>query len=317
MTDAPSEDEQPTEGEDAPAEEVPAPDPAPAEEVPAEDAPAEAAPAADPAPAEEVPAEEPPAETDSPDPAADEPEAETEAPEPATEEPATEADAPAGEDAEQVAAEAPEAPEQEASEREAEAPKPAPKAKDVVPGADLEPIALGEERELTAEERARAEAEEEERIAREAAAAAADDEDETVAPRTVSVPDDAQIQATGKRKSAVARVIVRSGSGTFQVNDRSLEQYFPSTQHQSLARQPLVSSGYDGSVDVRVRVHGGGISGQAGAVRHGVARALTDLEPELRGELKRRGMLTRDDRRKERKKAGLKKARKRPQFSKR
>jgi small subunit ribosomal protein S9 len=112
-------------------------------------------------------------------------------------------------------------------------------------------------------------------------------------------------------------VIVRSGSGSFQINDRSLEEYFPSTHHQSLARQPLVTSGYDGSVDVRVRVHGGGISGQAGAVRHGVARALTTLEPELRGDLKRRGLLTRDDRRKERKKAGLKKARKRPQFSKR
>jgi small subunit ribosomal protein S9 len=112
-------------------------------------------------------------------------------------------------------------------------------------------------------------------------------------------------------------VIVRSGSGNFHVNDRSLEEYFPSTQHQSLARQPLVTSGYDGNVDVRVRVHGGGISGQAGAVRHGVARALTELEPELRGDLKRRGLLTRDDRRKERKKAGLKKARKRPQFSKR
>ena len=112
-------------------------------------------------------------------------------------------------------------------------------------------------------------------------------------------------------------MIVRSGGGDFQINDRSIEEYFPSTQHQSLARQPLVAAGYDGSVDVRVRVHGGGVSGQAGAVRHGVARALTSLEPELRGELKRRGMLTRDDRRKERKKAGLKKARKRPQFSKR
>ena len=131
------------------------------------------------------------------------------------------------------------------------------------------------------------------------------------------MPADASVQATGKRKSAVARVIVRSGGGGFQINDRSIEEYFPSTHHQSLARQPLVAAGYDGSVDVRVRVHGGGASGQAGAVRHGVARALTSLEPELRGELKRRGMLTRDDRRKERKKAGLKKARKRPQFSKR
>ena len=183
-----------------------------------------------------------------------------------------------------------------------------PAKKDVVPGADLEPIAIGEERELTAEERAAREAEEEERAAREAAAA--DDEDEEIAPRTVSVPADTQIQATGKRKSAVARIIVRSGNGDFQINDRGIEEYFKSTQHQALARQPLVTAGYEGSVDVKVRVHGGGISGQAGAVRHGVARALTTLEPELRGDLKKRGMLTRDDRRKERKKAGLKKARK-------
>ena len=190
------------------------------------------------------------------------------------------------------------------------------KAEAVVPGADLEPIALGEERELSAEERAALEAEEEERAAREAREAA-DDDEEAVVQRKVTVPADAQIQATGKRKSAVARVIVRSGSGNFEINDRPIEQYFPSTLHQSMARQALVSSGYDGNVDVRVRVHGGGISGQAGAVRHGIARALTELEPELRGDLKRRGLLTRDDRRKERKKAGLKKARKRPQFSKR
>ncbi|KAA0273173.1 MAG: 30S ribosomal protein S9 [Acidobacteria bacterium] len=138
-----------------------------------------------------------------------------------------------------------------------------------------------------------------------------------MAPRTVSVPADTRIQATGKRKSAVARVVVRAGDGSFQINDRGIDEYFSSSRHQALARQPLVTAGYESSVDVRVRVHGGGISGQAGAVRHGVARALTALEPELRGDLKRRGMLTRDDRRKERKKAGLKKARKRPQFSKR
>ena len=84
-----------------------------------------------------------------------------------------------------------------------------------------------------------------------------------------------------------------------------------------MATQPLTTTGYEGSVDVRVRVHGGGIGGQAGAVRHGIARALTEIDPELRGELKRRGFLTRDARVKERRKAGLKKARKRPQFSKR
>ncbi len=101
------------------------------------------------------------------------------------------------------------------------------------------------------------------------------------------------------------------------VNDRSLEDYFPRDHHRTVARQPLLAAGYDSSVDISVRVHGGGIGGQAGAVRHGIARALCEVDPELRGELKRRGMLTRDARMKERRKAGLKKARKRPQFSKR
>ncbi|MEZ5156496.1 MAG: 30S ribosomal protein S9 [Solirubrobacterales bacterium] len=254
---------------------------------------------------------------------------------PAAEVPAEQAETPAEDDAgaaeDQPAAEAPAeepasetgaepAEDQPAAEASPERPEPAPKdgeKKDVVPGADLEPIAIAEERELTAEERAAREAEEEERRAREAAAAAAENDDETIAPRTVTVPADTQIQATGKRKSAVARVIVRAGDGSFEINDRGIDEYFKSSQHQALARQPLVTSGYESAVDVRVRVHGGGISGQAGAVRHGVARALTALEPELRPDLKRRGMLTRDDRRKERKKAGLKKARKRPQFSKR
>ena len=284
-------------------------EPAAEEQAPAPDADAEGAePAADEASSEAAPGGEEPAGDAAPSESAS-----------GVEEPAAAAESSeTAADDEAAAESAADAPEQAAPEQRAER-RPAKKSEgkgDVVPGADLEPIAIGEERELSAEERAAAEAEAEERAAREARAAAVHD-DEEITQRTVSVPADAQIQATGKRKSAVARVIVRSGSGAFQVNDRNLEDYFPSTQHQSLARQPLVSSGYDGNVDVRVRVHGGGISGQAGAVRHGVARALTSLEPELRGELKRRGMLTRDERRKERKKAGLKKARKRPQFSKR
>jgi small subunit ribosomal protein S9 len=258
----------------------------------------------------EEPATEEPA-TEAEEPAAEEPIAEAE--EPAAEEPAAETEKPAAE--EPAAAEAPAAPEAEAAAADARAPAKDKAKKDAGPGADLEPIAIGEERELTAEERAAREAEEEERAAREAAAA--DTDDETIAQRVVTVPDDTRIQATGKRKSAVARILVRSGDGAFQINDLSIEEYFKSSQHQALARQPLVTAGYEGSVDIKVRVHGGGISGQAGAVRHGVARALTTLEPELRGDLKKRGMLTRDDRRKERKKAGLKKARKRPQFSKR
>lgn len=258
--------------------------------------------------AEPEQAEEPAAEEPEEEPAAEAPEA------PAAEQ----ADEPAEAEAAEESAAAESAAEEPAAEEPAAAPeKKAAEKKDVVPGADLEPIAIGEERELTAEERAAREAEEEERAAREAAAAAAESDDETIAQRPVSVPEGTSIQATGKRKSAVARVIVRAGDGSFQINDRGIEEYFKSSQHQALARQPLVTAGYESAVDVRVRVHGGGISGQAGAVRHGVARALTELEPELRGDLKRRGMLTRDDRRKERKKAGLKKARKRPQFSKR
>jgi small subunit ribosomal protein S9 len=112
-------------------------------------------------------------------------------------------------------------------------------------------------------------------------------------------------------------VVLRAGGGAFTVNGRELDSYFPRPFHQTVARQALTASGYDGAVDVAARVHGGGISGQADAVRHGIARALCEIDPELRGELKRRGLLTRDARAKERRKAGLKKARKRPQFSKR
>jgi small subunit ribosomal protein S9 len=128
---------------------------------------------------------------------------------------------------------------------------------------------------------------------------------------------DARYTATGKRKSSVARVIVKPGSGQFLLNGRALEVYFPRRTHQAVVRQPLETAGYVGSVDVVARIHGGGISGQADAVRHGIAKALIEADPALRGELKRRQLLTRDPRVKERRKAGLKKARKRPQFSKR
>ena len=128
---------------------------------------------------------------------------------------------------------------------------------------------------------------------------------------------DARYSATGKRKTAVARVIIRPGSGQFDLNGRSLEVYFPRRVHQVVVRQPLDIVGFTDRIDVRARVHGGGISGQADAVRHGIAKALIEADPALRGELKRRQLLTRDPREKERRKAGLKKARKRPQFSKR
>ena len=128
---------------------------------------------------------------------------------------------------------------------------------------------------------------------------------------------DARYFATGKRKCSVARVIIRPGSGQFNLNGRALEEYFPRPTHQAVVRQPLEVAGFGDRIDVRARIHGGGISGQADAVRHGIAKALIDADPALRGELKRRQLLTRDPREKERRKAGLKKARKRPQFSKR
>ncbi len=199
-----------------------------------------------------------------------------------------------------------------------EEPKAEEKKKDVIPGADLEPIAVEPETQLSAEEKARLEAEEEEKARREAALAGADDPDAEAASRApAKMESGSRFLATGKRKSSIARVTLLPGNGKIEVNKRSLEEFFPRPLHQTMARQPLVVSGYEGNVDVRIRVHGGGISGQAGAVRHGIARALTEIDPELRGDLKRRGFLTRDARVKERRKAGFKKARKKPQFSKR
>jgi len=214
---------------------------------------------------------------------------------------------------------------EKAEESEAEVAKPAAekpeteKKKDVIPGADLEPIAVEpEERPLSAEEQARVEAEEEERAQREAALVGEAEEEPQAASRSpAKMEGDARFLATGKRKTSIARVTVLPGSGKIEINQRALEEFFPRPLHQTTVRQPLATTGYEKSVDVRVRVHGGGIGGQAGAVRHGIARALTKVDPELRGELKRRGFLTRDARAKERRKAGLKKARKRPQFSKR
>jgi small subunit ribosomal protein S9 len=127
----------------------------------------------------------------------------------------------------------------------------------------------------------------------------------------------AQYFGTGKRKTSVARVILRPGAGATWINGKSIEEYFPRLVHRVLATSPLKTTGLDGQYDLRVRVHGGGPTGQAGAVRHGIARALVEVNPELRVPLKRAGFLTRDARQVERKKAGLHKARKAPQFSKR
>jgi small subunit ribosomal protein S9 len=140
---------------------------------------------------------------------------------------------------------------------------------------------------------------------------------EPIATATIDLAAGARYRATGKRKTAIARVTLRPGKGTYLVNGRTLEEHFPRNTLQRNIRQPLETVGYQEKMDVVARLHGGGISAQAGALRHGVSRALLEADPNLRGELKRRGFLTRDSRAKERKKAGLKKARKRPQFSKR
>jgi small subunit ribosomal protein S9 len=187
----------------------------------------------------------------------------------------------------------------------------APREKPAIPGADLEVDIVEEgadplaERDLDEEEA-------------EALAAA---EEEAAQEPIVSVAIDlaagARYRATGKRKTAVARVTLKPGTGEYVINGRPLDSFFPRNTLQRTIRQPLETVGYEDRMDVVARMHGGGVSAQAGALRHGISRALLEADPNLRGELKRRGFLTRDARAKERKKAGLKKARKRPQFSKR
>ena len=232
--------------------------------------------------------------------------------------------------------EAPAAPPESAAEEEAPAPAERRRGGDrergdeVIPGAHLEPdLVLEEEREAREGEVAEyagaevveeapptstAAAEPEAPVAEEEAPA---EEPKPVAREPLDLAADARYLATGKRKSAVARVVLRPGDGAYRVNGRHLDEFFPRIKLQRMARQPLEVAGYAGRMDVIARIHGGGVASQAGALRHGIARALVEADPQLRLELKRRGYLTRDPRRKERKKAGLKKARKRPQFSKR
>ena len=133
----------------------------------------------------------------------------------------------------------------------------------------------------------------------------------------IELAADARYRATGKRKTAVARVTLKPGTGKYTINGKDVDVYFPRQTLQRVLRQPLEVVALDEKVDVIAAIHGGGVAAQAGALRHGVSRAILEADPSLRTELKRRGFLTRDARVKERKKAGLKKARKRPQFSKR
>jgi small subunit ribosomal protein S9 len=265
----------------------------------------------EPAAGEEQPVEEPAAEQPAGEeqPAAEEPAAGEEqaaAEEDLPAEPAPAEPAPA---AEQPVAEA-EGDEEDYEEDEEE---PAPRVKPEIPGADLEVDIVME----GAEQRESVYDEDEEA---EPAVEEADDvvpDDQPIAAVAIDLAAGARYRATGKRKTAVARVILKPGDGAYVINGRSLETFFPRATLQRNIRQPLEAVGYESRMDVIARMHGGGVSAQAGALRHGISRALLEADPNLRGELKRRGFLTRDPRVKERKKAGLKKARKRPQFSKR
>ena len=296
-----TEEPQQPEGE-APEDE--APEGAPGE--PGEGTPSETAPEPDEAPAEqtpdEAPAEETPADAEAPGPeigGLEELDQAATADEPAADEPA----------AAEPAAERPRARKEKEGGGQDE----------VIPGAHLEPDLVLEEQ--------RSEGGEYDEYGDyvEADAAGAEEgepgeegaEPAPVAYTPLELAADARYNATGKRKSAIARVILKPGEGTYTVNGRHLDEYFPRVRLQRMASQPLEAAGYATRMDVVARIHGGGVSAQANALRHGIARALVEADPALRTELKRRGYLTRDPREKERKKAGLKKARKRPQFSKR
>jgi small subunit ribosomal protein S9 len=221
---------------------------------------------------------------------------------------------------EQPAAEAEQAAETDGEEEERDE-EPAPRVKPSVPGAHLEVDIVPEGVDpLAPEQPADPYAVEEYELPEQAGEEPepeAEQLSEPISTAAIDLAAGARYKATGKRKTAIARVILRPGSGTYLVNGRALDEHFPRLTLQRNIRQPLETVGYQERMDVVARLHGGGISAQAGALRHGISRALLEADPNLRGELKRRGFLTRDSRAKERKKAGLKKARKRPQFSKR
>jgi small subunit ribosomal protein S9 len=290
------EDEAPTEGlPGEPGEATPEPEP-------------EAAPTEAP---EEEPADEQPADPEAPGPeieGLEELDQAATSEEPAAEEPAAEAPAGAGAEPERPR----ERKEKDGGGQEAEA---------VIPGAHLEPDLVLEEKRSEGGEYDEfgkyAEADGEPATGEDGEPLEEGAEAAPVAHTPLELAADARYNATGKRKTAIARVILKPGEGTYTVNGRHLDEYFPRVRLQRMASQPLEAAGYHTRMDVVARVHGGGVSAQANAVRHGIARALVEADPALRSELKRRGYLTRDPREKERKKAGLKKARKRPQFSKR
>jgi small subunit ribosomal protein S9 len=245
---------------------------------------------------EETPAEEPVAqETPTEEPVAEEPVAEAPAEEPAAEEPVAEAAPPAEPPSEEDEAE--------------EFVEATPRVKPEIPGMDLEVDIVREGEEPFRED--------EDGYGETEAEAAEEELTQPIADAAIDLAAGARYTATGKRKTAVARVILKPGTGAYEINGRTLDVFFPRPALQRTIRTALETVGLEEKIDVVAAMHGGGVSAQAGALRHAISKALVDADPNLRSELKRRGFLTRDPRVKERKKAGLKKARKRPQFSKR
>jgi small subunit ribosomal protein S9 len=348
-------DEQPTAGDEGRADDVSSSDapeapaesggteevtPVPAEEPAAPVAAEEpAAPAEEPAPAaaeepapaaaEEPAPAEPPAAAEEPAPAVAEEPAPAEPPAAADEEPApAAAEAAAPDQPEAAAPDQPEAATQPAEPRRQRPPRRAgeeePVEEAVVPGAHLEPDLVLEEKRPPSEgefdpyaDPAAVAADDDAPVAEGEDAAVVEEVPAPAARTPLDLAADARYRATGKRKRAIARVILKPGAGTYSINGKELDTYFPRVTLQKNARLPLETAGYESRMDVVAKIHGGGVSSQAIALRHGIARALVEADPNLRSELKRHGFLTRDARVKERKKAGLKKARKRPQFSKR
>jgi small subunit ribosomal protein S9 len=198
----------------------------------------------------------------------------------------------------------------EPAEEEIEYVEETPRVKPEIPGMDLEVDIVREGEEALREE-------EEDEYAELEGEAAEEEFTQPIADAAIDLAAGARYTATGKRKTAVARVILKPGTGVYTINGRTLDVFFPRPALQRTIRTALETVGLEEKIDVIARMHGGGVSAQAGALRHGISRALVEADPNLRSELKRRGFLTRDARVKERKKAGLKKARKRPQFSKR
>ena len=225
----------------------------------------------------------------------------------APEAPAAEPEAPA---AEPAAAEAPAATPSASDDAEEDVVDETPRVKPEIPGMDLEVDIVREGEEALREE-------DEDEYGESDGDSAEEDFAQPIADAAIDLAAGARYTATGKRKTAVARVILKPGTGAYLINGRTLDVFFPRPALQRTIRTALETVGLEEKIDVVAKMHGGGVSAQAGALRHAVSKALVDADPNLRSELKRRGFLTRDARVKERKKAGLKKARKRPQFSKR